>query len=179
MREEVKETKRPVTELMGTCSVRWKQIPAPEKASWEAKAAERALNPTQPTARKKAAAAEGKEAESADNAACDGLTTMVEWAQNDGKECKPCVLIPSIQWYKEELKDAGHEDLATALSEAIASSAEGEEGITIAKKMDDIKQAVPDQLRKRLLDFDCATQTYSRDPDIVADLELAAAGAQE
>ena len=85
------------------------------------------------------------------------LKPMKEWVQGgDPSECRECLLAPVIQWYREELQEKGHADLATELTQAVNTA----DPLTLCEKLDTIKDAVEESLRERLKEFDCAAQTY-------------------
>ena len=85
---------------------------------------------------------------------------MQEWVAQDvqGKECRPCTLGPTIQWYTSELEERGKEELAHELLE-IAQKPDTTP-LTLCQQLDKIKEQVGGPLRERLLEFDCATQLY-------------------
>jgi len=95
-------------------------------------------------------------AEGEDPCAC--ITGMTEWLQanDDTKECRPCLLPPVIQWYHEELEERGLNDLAQELEAAVHEG----DPLLIVKKFDAIKGTVPEDVKERLKEFDCAAQTY-------------------
>jgi hypothetical protein len=82
------------------------------------------------------------------------IKPMAEWIQEETKNCRPCMLGPSLQCYISELEENGVKDKATKLKEV----AENEDPLTVCQTMDKIKQEVENPLRERLKEFDCATQ---------------------
>ncbi len=90
------------------------------------------------------------------------LKPMADWVgENDPKVCRPCMLAPVVQWYAEELRAAGKTGLALKLEE----QANTEEPLTLCRELDTIKEQAEEPLRERLLDFDCAAQTFKEDED--------------
>jgi hypothetical protein len=95
---------------------------------------------------------------------------MAEWIKEESPiECKPCLLGPVAQWYRDELVDKGHQDKAKTLEElADATDMDTpEQVLTFCQELDKIKETVEEPLRERLKDFDCAAQSY--DPDAAAE----------
>ena len=93
----------------------------------------------------------------------DGLVlvpvSMQKWIETDpnpedSDKCRTCALPVTIQWYRDELKLRNQSELAKRI-ESIGLSANP---LTAAKELDNIKLAVDEETRKRLLDFDAATQ---------------------
>jgi bacterioferritin (cytochrome b1) len=106
------------------------------------------------------------------------LKPMKEWMEGQEEEkegkkvCKPCMLAPVGQWYYNELKEQGHQDIADALEKTI-TEVEGtpeEQALTICQELDTIKESVEEPLRERLKDFDCAIQAFNPD-DAVEETE--------
>lgn len=82
---------------------------------------------------------------------------LKQWMKEDdapGKECRPCVLSVGMSWYHSELTERGLTDLAQEL-EGIKDTGDPEE---VASVMDEIKDRVPDEVKTRLLEFDCSMQ---------------------
>ena len=92
---------------------------------------------------------------------CTHIIHMRDWIQQpDDKICRPCLLGPVIQWYRDELQAKGLNDLAIEVEGAI----EGGE-ITMATKLDEIKSKVSPELKARLREFDCYAQIYKGEED--------------
>ncbi len=92
------------------------------------------------------------------------LIPMAEWVQkenDDPARCNPCMLAPVLQWYRETLKEAGLIDRAANLEKLVSEA----EPLTICKELDNIKKDVEAPLRERLMDFDCAIQSYTPDDE--------------
>lgn len=85
--------------------------------------------------------------------------SMERWMkEQEGEDCKPCLLAPVAQWYYSELQERGRDDLAQELEQAVTS----DDGVAIAAVLDRIKEGADSGLRERLLEFDCALQTYRK-----------------
>lgn len=93
---------------------------------------------------------------------CACITTMSEWmAKGDTEEeCRSCLLLPVTQWYRDELKERGLDDLAKELEAA----AETSQPLELAQKLDEIKDKVPEEVSTRLRDFNCAAQVHIEEP---------------
>ncbi|MBA7707938.1 hypothetical protein ES703_116822 [subsurface metagenome] len=88
---------------------------------------------------------------------CASITSMEKWVEEgDEAECRPCLLPPVIRWYRDHLQQSGLNELAHEMETAI----EGADPLIIAKTFDSIKAKVPDDVKKRLEEFDCAAQLY-------------------
>ena len=89
---------------------------------------------------------------------CACITTMSEWmAKGDTEEeCRSCLLAPVTQWYRDELKERGLGDLAQELE----TMAETSQPLEVAQKLDEIRDKVPEEVKNRLKDFDCAAQVH-------------------
>lgn len=102
------------------------------------------------------------------------LFTMEEWIRqedphkDDPRHCRPCRLGVIAQWYHNELKEQGHQSLATVIEEIGTNETNPEMPLTLCKQLDIIKDIVEEPLRERLKDFDCATQSFNPD-DVVED----------
>lgn len=99
----------------------------------------------------------------AEKCPCENLQPMAEWIKGETPgTCRPCTLGPVIQWYHEELKDRGYEKEAQDLEEAVDSLEEDnlEQVVAVCNELDEIKKASPEDLRKRLEEFDCAIQSF-------------------
>jgi len=100
-------------------------------------------------------------------------STMEEWIRqedplkDDPKHCRPCRLGVTANWYSNELKEQGHEDLA-AVIEQVVERPDPDMPLTLCREFDIIKAVVEEPLRERLKDFDCATQSFNPD-DVVED----------
>lgn len=107
-----------------------------------------------------------------EGASCPGLKPMAVWIKEESPIwCKPCTLGPVAQWYRDELAERGHHEIAKSLEE-LADSTDmdsTEQVLTFCQKLDSIKDTVEESLRERLKDFDCAAQAF--DPDAAADNE--------
>jgi len=87
---------------------------------------------------------------------CACIIDMREWIQQpDDQKCRPCLLGPVTQWYRDELQAKGLNDLATEVEKAV----EGGE-IALATKLDEVKDKVSPELKARLREFDCHAQLY-------------------
>lgn len=91
------------------------------------------------------------------------LKPMEEWVK-EGKpeECRPCLLGPVAQWYRDELEGKGHKDKAQVI-EKLADETDvnnTEQVLTFCRELDNIKNSVEEPLRERLKDFDCAAQSF-------------------
>lgn len=92
---------------------------------------------------------------------CANMVSMTEWLEGETEEdCRSCLLPPVIQWYAEALKENGLDELALEIEEVIKDS----EPVVITKKLDEIMEKAPDDIKGRLMDFNCAAQTYE-EPD--------------
>jgi len=93
---------------------------------------------------------------------CACVTNMAEWiAQGDTEEdCRSCLLAPVTQWYRDELKARGLGDLAKELE----TMAETSQPAELAQKLDEIRDKVPEEVKNRLKDFDCAAQLHTEEP---------------
>ena len=101
---------------------------------------------------------EATEQQEEDPCAC--TVPMAEWIEGETEEeCRSCLLPPVVQWYNEELKERGLTEEVNKLE----ASVEEADPAGIAKTLDEIREAAPEELRTRLLDFDCAAQTFEGD----------------
>lgn len=97
-----------------------------------------------------------------EDSACPNLLPMVEWIKGEEPEsCRSCIIGPVIQWYFLELKERGYHDSAAQLEAEIDVLEEDnvEQVKALCKDLDDIKAAAPEELRKRLEEFDCSIQS--------------------
>ncbi len=87
------------------------------------------------------------------------LKKMSDWVREEDSEgeCRECILGPVTQWYRDELQDRGH----TKLAEELIATVDSDDPITICEKFDQIKEDVEVAVRERLLDFDCAAQSFN------------------
>lgn len=95
--------------------------------------------------------------------ACQNLQPMAEWIKGDEPgTCRPCILGPAVQWYWTELKERGYQGIADQLEAAAESGEEGDDAqmIALCEGLDEIKKIVPEDLRKRLREFDCSIQSF-------------------
>jgi len=88
------------------------------------------------------------------------IKPMAEWVKEPDPRgiCRECLLGPVLQWYHEELEAKGYSEQAHEL-EKLSRQAE-ELPLQLCEQFDKIKGEVEESLRERLLDFDCATQSY-------------------
>ncbi len=103
---------------------------------------------------------------------CPNLQPMAEWIKGETPgTCRPCTLTPVVQWYWEELKERGLTDIAAELEAEVGVLEEDnvEQVMAICKDLDEIKANAPEELRKRLEEFDCAIQSF--DPAEISDEE--------
>lgn len=95
------------------------------------------------------------------------ILTMEEWIRgedphkDDPKFCRPCRLGVIGQWYFNELKEKGHQDLAAVIEQIGTSDENPDMPLTLCKQFDIIKAVVEEPLRERLKDFDNATQSFN------------------
>jgi hypothetical protein len=75
------------------------------------------------------------------------------------------MLGPVVQWYRDELKEKGQQEIADDLERTVTSVDGGEDDValTIAQELDTIKESVDAPLRERLKEFDCAIQAFNPD----------------
>lgn len=94
------------------------------------------------------------------------LQPMAVWVLGETPgTCRPCTLGPVIQWYYQELKERGYEDEAQSLEEEanVLEDDNMEQMVAICSDLDEIKKAAPEDLRKRLEEFDCSVQAFNPD----------------
>lgn len=97
---------------------------------------------------------------------CPNLQPMAKWIIGETPgTCRPCILGPVVQWYYQELKEQGNEEVAAQLEAEVdvLEEDDAEQVLALCKDLDDIKAAAPEELRKRLEEFDCSIQSF--DPD--------------
>jgi hypothetical protein len=102
------------------------------------------------------------------------LKPMQEWVKvkdPEGKVCKPCMMGPVVQWYRDELKEKGQQEIVDDLEKTVTNLEGNEEevALTIAQELDTIKESVDEPLRERLKDFDCAIQAFNPDDAITTE----------
>ncbi|MDP2729118.1 MAG: hypothetical protein Q8O55_01390 [Dehalococcoidales bacterium] len=101
---------------------------------------------------------------------CPNLQPMAEWIKGETPDtCRPCTLTPVVQWYWQELKERGYEEITAHLEAEINALEEDndEQIMALCKDLDEIKAGAPEDLRKRLEEFDCAIQSF--DPTEVSE----------
>ncbi|KKL54353.1 hypothetical protein LCGC14_2266290 [marine sediment metagenome] len=97
--------------------------------------------------------------------ACPNLRPMEEWVtEDDPDSCRPCVLPVAMSWYAEELRERGLNVLADEVDQA------GRDGDVAgaARALDSVKERVDPDVKTRLLEFDCATQSNAITSDETA-----------
>jgi hypothetical protein len=108
---------------------------------------------------------------------CENLKPMAEWIKGETPgTCRPCTITPVVQWYYQELKEQGNEEVAGQLEQEAEALEEDnfEQVVAICEDLDKIKAAAPPELRRRLEDFDCAVQSF--DPNAPDDSEESPSG---
>jgi hypothetical protein len=100
------------------------------------------------------------------------IQSMKDWMKakidtGDPQECKPCLLAPIINWYYEELKEKGVDELAAELQEAADFSQDEspEKLLIVCAMLDEIKKSVDEHLANRLLQFDAKIQNMGSEGD--------------
>lgn len=90
------------------------------------------------------------------------IKPMADWVGEEDPDglCRSCILGPVVQWYRDELQEQGQQELA----ENLVASIESDDAVKICKEMDDIKEQVDEELKDRLLEFDCSIQSFKPDP---------------
>ena len=93
------------------------------------------------------------------------LKPMATWIKEEDPRgiCRECLLGPVLQWYRDELKDKGHDRFVEELGE-ISRRAELLP-LQLCEEFDKIKSEVEESLRERLEEFDCAAQAYKPEDD--------------
>jgi len=88
------------------------------------------------------------------------IKPMAAWIAEEDPQgvCRECLLGPVLQWYREELETKGHSEKSSDLGK-IAETPEVLP-LQLCQQFDKIKGEVEGPLRERLLDFDCAVQSY-------------------
>ncbi|MDD4874610.1 MAG: LAGLIDADG family homing endonuclease [Dehalococcoidales bacterium] len=91
------------------------------------------------------------------------LLSMTNWIQGlDEEECRTCILPVCMSWYYDELNEKGEKDWAAKLDVMRQTGIP----LDVCKMLDEIKEKVNTELRERLLEFDCATQTFNKGEEI-------------
>lgn len=91
------------------------------------------------------------------------LKPMADWVQKDDPSglCHECILGPVVQWYTDELKAQGQSQLAQELNQV--ATGDDSTYLEVCEKLDAIKKQTDEALRERLLEFDCAAQSFNPD----------------
>jgi predicted GNAT family acetyltransferase len=93
----------------------------------------------------------------ANGTVCPELKSMTEWAAGeDTAICRECMLTITIPWYFEELEALGDKELVDDLEKI---QKEGDP-LKVAAALDQIKEQVSPEVKQRLLEFDCASQSF-------------------
>jgi hypothetical protein len=90
---------------------------------------------------------------------CKNLMPMAEWVkieEEDPNKCHECMIPIVVAWYFEELEERGEKELLDDL-EVVQKKGNP---IETAAALDQVKEQADPELRQRLLEFDCATQTF-------------------
>ena len=78
-------------------------------------------------------------------------------------QCPPCILPVGMAWYYEELNEHGQQPIAAEL-DLLKDTGNVDQ---VADFMDQVKGRVDPALRTRLLEYDCAMQSFHEgDPDV-------------
>lgn len=85
----------------------------------------------------------------------DSLESWVEKGETNDN-CPPCLLKPLASWYLDALQENKETDMANELQSVFESG----DILTIAKTMDIIKNRAENELREKLLNFDCMAQSF-------------------
>lgn len=105
--------------------------------------------------------------------------SMEDWIKqpdprkDDLENCRKCRLPVTTNWYFTELKEKGLSDLAASLEKLASKEDDPELALTICREFDRIKGVVEEPLRERLKDFDCATQSFNPDEQVVPEATTA------
>lgn len=92
----------------------------------------------------------------------DKLLSMTSWISGmTEEECRECELPVCMNWYYTELEEQGRKDLAEKLDVIRQTGVP----LEVCKFLDLIKDQVTPELRERLLEFDCATQSFETDKE--------------
>jgi hypothetical protein len=90
---------------------------------------------------------------------CPDLKSMAEWLANEDEEhCHSCTLAITLPWYYEELEKLGDKNLIEELEVVQKTGIP----VDIGEAMDTVKEKVPPEVKQRLLEFDCATQSFEQ-----------------
>jgi hypothetical protein len=110
-----------------------------------------------PTAKDDTKEPEGDTSLAPNGTACPNLQTMTEWVQSeDTAKCRECMLTITVPWYYEELEAQGEKELAEDMQKV---QQEGDP-VKVAAALDQIKEQVKPEVKQRLLEFDCASQSF-------------------
>lgn len=95
------------------------------------------------------------------------LKPMSEWVveTDPSGRCRECLLGPVLQWYRDELNEKGHPEHVNTLDNL--TKKEELLPLQLCEAFDKIKDEVEAPLRERLLDFDCAVQSYKPEDDSI------------
>lgn len=87
---------------------------------------------------------------------CDPMP-MAEWLEKEEKgECRPCVIAVAVPHYEEVLEQTGYTKEADKVAEALGD--EEDPVLRVAQAMDEVKEAVSDEVREQLRAVDCEAQ---------------------
>lgn len=84
---------------------------------------------------------------------------VAEWLEDDKANeegCPSCLLAPLASYYLGALEEAGE----TKLAEELKKTFEAGDPLTIARKLDTIKEGAGEALSKQLKNLDCFAQTF-------------------
>ena len=94
---------------------------------------------------------------SANGTVCEDLKSMVDWVTGpDPEKCRTCMLTITVPWYFEELEAVGEKELVEDLE---VVQKEGDP-LKVAAALDQIKEQVKPEVKQRLQEFDCASQSF-------------------
>lgn len=87
---------------------------------------------------------------------------MAKWLEDEKEgECRPCSLAVAVPHYQNVLEENGLPEQATSLTEALKD--EEDPVMSVAKAMDKVKEAVPDDVREALRAVDCMAQNSQQE----------------
>jgi hypothetical protein len=87
---------------------------------------------------------------------------MAKWLEEEIEgECRPCSLAVAVPHYQSVLEYAGLNEHATSLTKALED--EEDPVMSVAKAMDKVKEAVPDEVREALRAVDCMAQNSQQE----------------
>ncbi len=89
------------------------------------------------------------------------VALIEEWVKKEDDTCPPCLIAPLASWYIDRLNQANRQDLAQELQTVYEEA----DILTIARKLDTIKQEVGSDTRKDLEDYDCMAQIFESDEE--------------